>query len=230
MINIFLKSSALLITLMALLSSAAFAGSGHRDNKYERNNQKKSTLNFRFDKRYNHNHAYPREGHIVKALPRQRRPIRYLGRDYFFVSGIWHISSGSNLVVVRPPLGIIVPILPPFYTTVWFHSTPYYYANDIYYVWRPDMNGYEVTVPPTAEGEPEASYLADEVFAYPKNNQSEEQQADDRYACHRWGVDKVGYDPTQPPENLSVAALNQQRENYNRAMKTCLEGKGYSVR
>lgn len=228
--NILLKSSVLLITLTALLSTAAFADRGQRDNKYERNNQKKSAVNLRFDKRYNHNHAYPREGYIVKSLPGQRRPIHYRGKNYFFVSGIWHISSGSHLVVVRPPLGIIVPILPPFYTTVWFHSTPYYYANDIYYVWRPDVNGYEVTVPPTTEGEPGVSYLADEVFAYPKNKQSEEQQADDRYACHRWGVDKTGYDPTQPPENLSVTALSQQRENYNRAMKTCLEGKGYSVR
>jgi len=226
--NIFVKSSVLLIMLTAFFSSVTYAGNGHNDKKY--NNQKKSSSNFRIDKRYNHNHAYPREGYTVKSLPRQRRPIHYLGRDYFFVSGIWHISSGSNLVVVRPPLGIIVPILPPYYTTIWFHSTPYYYANDTYYVWRPDVNGYEVAVPPTDEGDPETSYLADEVFAYPKNNQSEEQQADDRYACHRWSVDKVGYDPTQPPDNLSVSALSQQRANYNRAMKTCLEGKGYSAR
>lgn len=77
---------------------------------------------------------------------------------------------------------------------------------------------------------PEVSYLADEIFAYPKKNQSEEQQADDRYTCHRCGVDKTGHDPTQLPENSSVAALSQQRENYNLAMKTCLESKDYNVR
>lgn len=87
-----------------------------------------------------------------------------------------------------------------------------------------------MTALPTDNGEPEVSYLADEIFAYPKKNQSEEQQADDRYTCHRWGVDKTGYDPTQPPENSSVAELSKKRENYNRAMKTCLEGKDYSVR
>lgn len=228
--NIFLKSTVLLITMMTLLSSAAFADRDHRGNKSESNKQKKFSSNLRFDKRYSHNHAYPREGYTVKTLPRQRRPIHYKNRDYFYINGVWHLSSGVNFVVVRPPLGIIVPILPPFYTTIWVHRTPYYYANDVYYVWRPEMNGYEVTAPPTAEGEPEVSYLADEIFAYPKNNQSKEQQADDRYACHRWGVDKTGYDPTQPPQNLSVTELSEQRERYNRAMKTCLEGKNYSVR
>ncbi len=228
--HIFLRSAMILITLISSLSTTAYADRDHRDKKYERNNHKQSAPHLRLDKRYSHNHYYPREGHIVSVLPRQRRPIHYHDRDYFYVNGVWHLSSGSSLVVVRPPRGIIVSVLPPFYTTVWFHSTPYYYANDIYYVWRPDRNGYEVTTPPSKVDEAEASYLADEIFAYPKNNQSEEQQADDRYTCHRWGVDKTGYDPTQPPENSSVAALSQQRENYNRAMKTCLEGKAYSVR
>ena len=83
----------------------------------------------------------------------------------------------------------------------------------------------------TAEiGEPEAAYLAEEIFIYPKKGQNEKQQADDRYACHRWGVKQTDYDPTKPPDGLSVDALNRQRENYNRAMKTCLEGKDYSVR
>ena len=228
--KILLNSVVLLITLMISLSSISYADRDQRDKKYKRDNHKHSTSRLRLDKRYRHNRSYPREGHIIRTLPRKRHPIHYHDRDYFYISGVWHISSGSNLVVVRPPHGVIVPVLPPFYTTVWFHSTPYYYANDIYYVWRPDRNGYEVTAPPTDENEPEVSYMADEIFAYPKKNQNEEQQADDRYTCHRWGVDQTGYDPTQLPENLSVDALNRQRENYNRAMKTCLEGKDYSVR
>jgi hypothetical protein len=72
--------------------------------------------------------------------------------------------------------------------------------------------------------------VADEIFAYPKQGQSEEQQSEDRYTCHRWGVDQTGYDPTQPPESLSVDELSRKRQDYNRAMKTCLEGKNYSVR
>ena len=77
---------------------------------------------------------------------------------------------------------------------------------------------------------PETTYLADEIFAYPKQGQSEEQQAEDRCACHLWGFDQTGYDPTQPPEYLPVDELSCKRQDYNRAMKTCLEGKNYSVR
>ena len=250
--NIFLKSiflkpisikpAVLLITLMTLLSSTSYAADRDRldrkpnldrsrlDTKPSLDRHRQTSTHLRVDKRYDHNRYYPRDGYRLKTLPKRRHPIHYHDRDYFYFSGVWHVSDGPNYVVVRPPTGIIVPVLPSFYTTIWFRSTPYYYANDVYYVWRPELNGYQVTAPPTEESKPEASYLADEIFAYPKNNQSEEQQAEDRYTCHRWGVDKTGYDPTQPPENLSVTESNKQRENYNRAMKTCLEGKNYSVR
>lgn len=230
--NIFLKSVVVLITLMAMLTSTAYADRERHDKKqkHSRSYQKHSLPHFKMDRRYSHNHSYPRKGHIINTWPRKRAPIHYRNKNYFYFGGVWHLSSGSNLVVVRPPLGVIVPVLPPYYTTVWFHNTPYYYANDQYYVWRPDRNGYQVTAPPTTEDQAEPAYLADEIFIYPKQGQNEEQQASDRYSCHRWGVEQTSYDPTQPPDNLSRETLSQQRENYNRAMKTCLEGKQYSVR
>jgi hypothetical protein len=154
----------------------------------------------------------------------------YFARHQLYFSGVWYLPSGSNFVVVRPPIGIVVPILPPFYTTIWLHGTAYYYANDVYYVWRPDLNDYQVTAAPSAENQPTPPYTADELFIYPKQGQSEQLQADDRYACHRWGIDQTGYDPTQPPGNLPVNELSRLREDYNRAMKACLEGRGYSVR
>ncbi|KPJ90820.1 MAG: hypothetical protein AMJ53_12880 [Gammaproteobacteria bacterium SG8_11] len=181
------------------------------------------------DKRYDHNRYYPPPDYRIKVLPDRRHIVHYHNRDYFYISGVWYLPSGPGFVVVRPPMGVIVPILPPFYTTIWVGGIPYYYANDIYYVWRTDLNAYEVTSPPVKEDEP-PRYVADELYAYPKEGQSEQQQADDRYACHRWGVEQTGYDPTQPPTNLSVSELNKKRADYNRAMKACLEGKGYSVR
>jgi len=127
-------------------------------------------------------------------------------------------------------MGIVVPILPPFYTTIWFGGVPYYYANDVYYTWRADINGYQVTEPPPIAENQTPALTADELYIYPKQNQSEQQQADDRYACHRWGVEQTHYDPTQPSQNQSRETLSHQREEYQRAMKACLEGKGYSVR
>jgi len=52
-------------------------------------------------------------------------------------------------VVVRLPAGILVPVLPPAYTTVWVAGAPYYYANDVYYSAAP--GGYMVADPPTDE-------------------------------------------------------------------------------
>ena len=49
-------------------------------------------------------------------------------------------------MVVRPPLGVVVPVLPPAYATVWSAGVPYYYANDIYYVAAPE--GYALAQPP----------------------------------------------------------------------------------
>jgi len=186
---------------------------------------------FRIDKRYQHNRSYPREGQIIKVIPKGRRPIPYRSKSYFYFGGSWYLPSDSHYVVVRPPIGIVVPILPAFYTTIWLGGIPYYYANDVYYTWRADLNGYQVAEPPVeAEEQPQPAYSADELFIYPKHNQSEQQQADDRYACHRWGVEQTHYDPTQPVANQSPNTLTHQREEYQRAMKACLEGKGYSVR
>lgn len=235
--SIFTKSAVVLISLMTILSSTAYADrDGHRDrndrgDRIDRGtHQKRPMPDTRMDKRYDHNRAYPRDGRIFNRLPERRHPIHYRNRDYFYFSGVWYLPSGPNFVVVRPPIGIVVPILPPFYTTVWLGGIPYYYANDVYYLWRPDLNAYQVTTPPVTESQPEPTYSADQLFVYPKQGQSEQQQADDRYACHRWGVEQSGYDPTQPPSNESGSALSRLREDYQRAMKSCLEGKGYSVR
>ena len=43
---------------------------------------------------------------------------------------------------------MVVPVLPPAYSTVMVGGMPYYYANDIYYSATP--GGYLVTEPPPA--------------------------------------------------------------------------------
>jgi len=43
-------------------------------------------------------------------------------------------------LATRPPIGLVVTMLPPFYMTVWIGRVPYYYANDVYYLWDPANN------------------------------------------------------------------------------------------
>jgi hypothetical protein len=65
---------------------------------------------------------------------------------------------------------------------------------------------------------------------YPRSGQSAEQQARDRYECHRWAADQTGFDPTRPDGGVAVGDARAKRSEYFRAMTACLEGRGYSVK
>jgi len=223
----------LLFTLLSLMSSQVYADRNKHD-RYEK--QSKHYLKqpipkgYRHDNRFRHDRYYPSSGFRFNNLPHRHFEIRYHNRPYFYSRGIWYLRTGTQFIVTVPPIGIVVPFLPPFYTTLWVSGIPYYYANDVYYIWQPDRNGYVVTEPPQDINEQETQTLPEQLFVYPKQGQSEKKQSDDRYQCHRWAVEQTAYDPSQPPENLSLQALNRKRENYQKAIKTCLEGRGYSVR
>jgi hypothetical protein len=69
-----------------------------------------------------------------------------------------------------------------------------------------------------------------QMFIYPRNGQSEQQQAKDRYACHSWAMSQTGYDPTQPTGGVPESQTNQQRSDYQRAMGACLDARGYTAK
>ena len=155
----------------------------------------------------------------------------YYGRGYYGHGG-WY---GGRFY--GPGFGWYLPILPAFYATYWFGGIPYYYANDAYYTWSPDYNGYVATDPPGGavpqpQGDPNDAVpppangpSAGQTYNYPKNGQTDEQQASDRYQCHQWAVSQSGYDPTR---NGAGTAAGQG--DYHRALTACMEGRGYSVR
>ncbi len=41
------------------------------------------------------------------------------------------------------------------------------------------------------------SAMGQDIYVYAANGQSDEQLAEDRYACHRWAVTESGFDPSQ---------------------------------
>jgi hypothetical protein len=91
-----------------------------------------------------------------------------------------------------------------------------------------------------------------ELFAYPKNGQTAEMQAKDRFECHSWAAGQTGFDPSAsgvalaptpngaaapaaaaPPPSAappSAAVSPAKRQDYLRAQSACLEGRGYSVK
>lgn len=184
------------------------------------------------DSRYSHNHYYPPRGYAVPALPRGYTVIRHGGAPYYFHGGVWYRPYGPRFVVVGPPIGLFVSVLPPFYTTVWVRGIPYYYADDVYYVYRPERHGYEVARPPADDEDvsTESGTAANDLFIYPKQGQSEEQQSKDRYECHSWASNQTGFDPTQPSGGVAESQAQGKRADYQRAMTACLEARGYSVK
>lgn len=181
------------------------------------------------DSRHGHDHYYPPTGFEVAVLPSFHRVIVYRNEKYYFHDGIWYRPLGPRFVVVLPPVGVIVPVLPPFYTVIWVGAIPYYYAAGVYYTWYPAYHAYVVTEPPPAQEVRAGDAGTDQLFVYPKQGQSEEQQADDRYECHRWASEQTGFDPTQPSGKVTFDQYASKRADYMRAMKACLEARGYSV-
>jgi hypothetical protein len=161
----------------------------------------------------------------------------YYGRGYYG-GGYWH---GGFWYGPRFGYGWFLPILPAFYGTYWFGGIPYYYANDAYYTWSPDYNGYVQTDPPSGAVPDDGSAApppgsaapppggaapppSGQTYDYPKNGQSADQEANDRYQCHQWAVSQSGFDPTRNGAGAAGQA------DYSRALTACMQGRGYSVR
>jgi hypothetical protein len=126
-------------------------------------------------------------------------------------------------------LGLYFATLPLYYQTYWWNGTPYYYADNTYYIYDPNAKQYQTVAPPDGlqgqTGETGgAPAMPTELIAYPKNGQTADQQSKDKYECHKWAAGQTGYDPT-----TGGAAPAAKRPDYMRAQAACLEGRGYSV-
>lgn len=153
-----------------------------------------------------------------------------MGRGYYERSPGYAVRV-PRYYVARPRIGFTVAVLPPYYTTLWFGGLPYFYADGAYFMWRERERHYEVVeAPEGAETSRAPASSPDDLFVYPKQGQTEDQQSKDRYECHRWAVDQTTWDPTQPAGGLSRDESRAKRDEYRRAMTACLESRGYTVR
>jgi hypothetical protein len=188
------------------------------------------------DSRYNHGRYYPPRGTVLRSLPEGYRPYYRGGSRYYFSGGIWYEPRGPGFIVVSPPPGLVISVLPPYYSTVWIGGVPYYYADNVYYSWQPDQSGYAVVDPPDNADAPsqpppqqrQSDSAQNDLMIYPKNGQTNEQQAADQFECNNWAKGQTGFDPTQPGGGISGNA-DAARSSYDRAMSACLQGRGYQV-
>jgi hypothetical protein len=154
------------------------------------------------------------------------------GGNRYWAGGVWRGTYWPR-VYYGWGFPLFLPVLPALYATYWWGGVPYYYVNDVYYTYDQGQNGYVVTEPPPVAGEDadnsgtdnsQAATGSSDVYAYPENGQSEEQQSNDRYECHNWARSQTNYDPTHPSDSQG------NPDDYHRAMVACLTGKGYSAK
>ena len=215
--------------LASQLSTAAIAGPEHFGPHEGRYFDGRGHI---LDGRYNHGHFYPGLGVSVRVLPEGYHPYYWGGRSFYFAGGVWYAPGATGFVVVRPPAGVVVSALPPAYSTVWIGGLPYYYANAVYYTWNSAQNGYVVVDPPANAEHPGAATTpgAEDLIIYPKNGQTSDQQAADRFECHNWAKSQTRFDPTVPGGGVPANESDADRSAYNRAMSACLSGRGYEVK
>ena len=229
--RMWVKGCGALLLAMTLAGAAARADDRHGGGPgFERGGRAEH-----MDSRYSHNRSYPDRGVMVRGLPGAAMSFNRPNGRFYYSGGVWYAPRGPGFVVVGAPIGCFVPFLPPFYTTLWIGGFPYYYANETYYTWDASQNGYEVVAPPndqgaTTEAPQPPPPQGDQLFVYPQNGQSAEQQATDKYECHKWASSQTGFDPTQPAGGAPPNQPGSQRADYQRAMSACLQGRGYSAR
>jgi Family of unknown function (DUF6515) len=96
----------------------------HESRHEERHEDRRDARGYVLDGRYGHDHYYPPRGRVIDIAPRGAVIVRRGGVPYYFHEGAWYRPWGPRFVVVRPPIGLFVTVLPPFYSTIWVGGLP----------------------------------------------------------------------------------------------------------
>lgn len=165
-------------------------------------------------------------GYRINVLPRSYIRIMIGGFPYFYYTGVFYRPFGTGYIVVAAPIGAFVDTLPDGFIAFSIGLSTYYYVNDTYYLWDEAREGYLVVDEPAGASAAIAKATTGRLMVYPNAGQSEEQQAKDRYECHRWAVTESGIDPTLEEQEYAA----EDNDNYRRALAACLEGRDYTVK
>lgn len=192
---------------------------------------------------FDHRYGYDRRNDRPGTYYRPPRVDGYRGGGNYYARPHWRGGYWNGRfwprAYYRPHYVSFWPTLPSYYSTYWWGGVSYYYVDDLYYTWSPARYGYVVTAPPPAaerveSGDADVESGADDagdsgsasIYVYPRNGQSEQQTADDRYECHQWAVSQTGFDPTTATPDTQTQGT---AADYRRAIMACLDARGYSA-
>ncbi len=81
-------------------------------------------------------------------ISRHYKTVVIKGKRYHYRKGKYYLKKPSDYVVVKPPRGTVVAVLPAGFATFVIGKTAYYRHSDIYY--RKVPSGYVVVKKPNA--------------------------------------------------------------------------------
>jgi len=183
---------------------------------------------YRFDGPGRYVVVVPPVGVMVPAPPPYYTVVSVNGAPYYYANNAYYMQTPQGYMVVDPPppnavieQGPATVAAPPPPPAPGAAAAPA----------PPPPNGGVVELPPSsAPAVPPSNTVAqaggDQLFIYPKQGQTQQQQAADRSQCHSWAVGQVGFDPDAAPGGQS----NPKYPDYRRAMSACLDARGYTVR
>jgi hypothetical protein len=170
---------------------------------------------------------FPRRGHLRHDLPHGFLHLILYTNDYYYAEGVFYRPHNRGYIVVNAPIGAVVAELPRPFEMLLVDGILHYYVNNTYFV--DDPGGFRVVASPFEVTVPVAGIAGGQapgdLYSYPAQGQSPEQQSRDRYDCHRWGVTQTGFDPAN-----AVIPNDARLPDYRRAVSACLEARGYTVK
>jgi len=96
---------------------------------------------------------YYRPGYTIGTIPKVAVTVTLGSFVFYYADGIYYRRHHSGFIVIVPPIGLIVPMLPVGYTVFYLHGVTYYYYAGVYYVWDLHQHAYRVVDVPAVSDE-----------------------------------------------------------------------------
>jgi hypothetical protein len=165
----------------------------------------------------------PPIGIVVPFLPPFYTRVWVGPYPYYYANDVYYVRSPQGYTVVEQPAGTIA-MAPPPGTAV----PPDNAVTEL----GPVNNGVQqiASAPPASVVPPAPAVPApavaqaggNQLFIYPRQGQTTDQQNRDRRECNSWAVSQTGRDPANSGGQIDP--------DFQRALSACLDGRGYTVK
>ena len=100
-------------------------------------------------------HDHPRYGIHLHVLPAGYLTVRVGLHRYYYYDGLYYNYAGGEYIIVSPPIGAYVSVIPSDFQPVIMNGRTYYTDNGVYYILT-RHHGYKVVVAPVVYAQPVA--------------------------------------------------------------------------